>query len=303
MPADSKRAHIAAMAKNPLKALRAITAVAVVLLAAAHAAARPGQGKQVMPVGPGPFKFAVMSDCRSGDRVYRKIVDGIARRKPDFVVFVGDILPTYRSERQWQNFVKLSEPIEVPFYLTPGNHDLEESRDVAFWRSHVDLPGMETYYKFTAGKNLFVVLNSVDPADYERISGAQLEWLRRTLDPEKYDRQFVFVHHPLFMWKGAFHEGESLDRYPKDRDRLHRLFVDKKVDIVFHGHEHTYRRWDVDGVRYIVTGGAGSPLYGRGFNHFIEVAVDGKVIDAKVIDKDGTMRDRFMMMEKAKAGK
>jgi len=283
-----------------MRILRIFAAFAIVLLAASQALARPGVGRAVMPVGSGPFKFVVLSDCRSGDRVYKKIVEAVAKRNPDFVVFVGDILPTYRNEKQWQNFLKLSSPIEAPFYLTPGNHDIEDGRDVQFWRSHVDLPGNETYYKFTAGDNLFVVLNSADPSDYERISGVQLEWLRRTLDPKKYKRQFVFVHHPLFMWKGAFHEGESLDRYPKDRDRLHRLFVDKKVDIVFHGHEHTYKRRDIDGVRYIVAGGAGSPLYGRGFNHFILFTVDGPIVKAKVIDREGVVRDRFVMMEESK---
>lgn len=280
--------------------LKRLLIIAIVITSSANAWGKAGYGKAVMPVGKGPFTFGVISDCRSGDRVYEKIIKGLARRNPDFVVFVGDILPSLRNEKQWQNFQKLSEPITVPFYLTPGNHDLEEPRDLAFWRSHVDLPGLETYYAFTAGDNLFVVLNSADPYDSERIAGAQFEWLKKTLDPQKYRRQFVFVHHPLFHRKGDFHKGESLDRHPKDRDRLHRLFVEKGVDIVFHGHEHGYRRQDIDGVRYIIAAGAGSPLYHESFNHFILVTVDAGTIKAKVIDREGAMRDRFVMFDHAK---
>ncbi len=273
-----------------------ITALAIVLLAAGHALARPGQGKAVMPVGSGPFTFGVISDCRSGDRVYKKIAAALAQRKPDFVIHVGDVLPTYCNREQWENFVRLSEPIKVPFYMTPGNHDIEDEKSQACWKKFVDLPGKETYYKFTAGDNLFVVLNSSEPGRRERVTGEQFAWLERTLDPKKYSRQFVFVHHPLFHKKSDFHYGESIDKRPEERDRLHRLFVEKGVDIVFHGHEHGYRRQDIDGVRYIIAAGAGSPVY-HDFNHFVLVTVDGGTIKAKVIDRKGVMRDSFVMFE------
>jgi predicted phosphodiesterase len=272
--------------------MRMFIVLVVILFAAPNAAAVPA--KEIVQVNPGPFTFAVISDSRAGDRVYSKIVDALVKRNPDFVVHVGDIMPTMGNLKQWENFQRLSAPIKVPFYLTPGNHDIEDRRSKELWRKQVDLPGLETYYKFTAGKNLFVVLNSNEPDELEMITGKQLEWLKNTLDPGKYTHQFVFVHHPVFMWKGAFHEGEALDRHPEARDKLHRLFVEKKVDIVFNGHEHTYKRMDVDGVRYIVMGGAGSRLY-SGFNHFTLVTVDGAVIKVKVIDKNGMLRDEFMM--------
>lgn len=281
-----------------MRVVRTSVFIILLLLAAAGAWAKAGQGKAVVDVGEGSFTFGVISDCRSGDRIYAKIVEALAKRNPDFVVFVGDILPTMLSEKQWDNFQKLSAPLDVPFYLAPGNHDIEDEASARFWRDHVELPGRETYYSFTAGRSLFVVLNSNEPGQLERVTGEQLAWLQRTLDPEKYEHQFVFVHHPLFMWKGAFHEGEALDRHPGDRDILHRLFVEKKVDIVFSGHEHTYRRQNVDGVRYVITGGAGSPLYKHhGFNHFELVTVAGPTIRVKVIDRLGALRDRYMMIK------
>ena len=85
-----------------------------------------------------------------------------------------------------------------------------------------------------------------------------------------------------------------MDKYPKLRDALHRLFVQSAVDIVFAGHEHTYKRLDKDGVRYVVTGGAGAPLYSA-FNHFMLIDVNGKQIAAKIVDRDGVLRDEFTM--------
>ena len=247
------------------------------------------------------YRFVVISDCRSGDRIYSKIVKALMRREPEFVVFVGDILPTMCDEVQWASFKRISSPITVPYYLTPGNHDIEDAKSDCFWADHVELPGNERYYEFTVGDDLFVVLNSADYRNDRRITGEQLAWLRRTLDPEKYEHQFVFVHHPLYVWKGAFHENECLDRHPAERDALHRLFVEKGVDVVFHGHQHGYRRMDKDGVRYMIVAGAGSPLYDP-FHHFVVVDVKGSYFSTKVIDKEGYLRDEFTMGRLPKSG-
>ena len=44
----------------------------------------------------------------------------------------------------------------------------------------------------------------------------------------------------------------------------------------------------------MITGGAGAPLYSK-FNHFMIVDVDGKRIAAKIIDRDGALRDEFSL--------
>lgn len=242
----------------------------------------------------GPFSFAVIGDNRSGDRVYRKIVERVMRRGPDFVVNTGDLIPNPGNRKQWRNFWELSRPITVPYYLVVGNHDVDDHKSFRVWRDEVRLPGNEAYYSFVHGNNLFVVLNTCDPDAEKKVTGPQLAWLKKTLAAKSYDNKFVFLHHPLFLWKGASHYGESLDKYPKLRDELHELFKSSGVDIVFAGHEHTYRRMDVDGLRYVITGGAGAPLY-SGFNNYMVVDVDGDFIEVKVYDKEDVLRQRFTM--------
>jgi hypothetical protein len=62
--------------------------------------------------------------------------------------------------------------------------------------------------------------------------------------------------------------------------------ADRKVDLVLAGHDHAYERGEGHGLKYLVTGGAGAPLYPRKYKgaearrfesayHFLEVAVDG----------------------------
>ncbi|MFH0798920.1 MAG: metallophosphoesterase [Pseudomonadota bacterium] len=244
----------------------------------------------------GPFMFTAMGDNRSGDRVYKKIMDRLEARKPLFVINTGDIIPNPGNRDEWSHFWELSKPITAPYFLTAGNHDIDDAKSEKIWQEEVDLPGNELYYSFAVGKNLFVVLDSVEPKDDRKIAGKQFEWLRGVLDPGRYEHQFVFLHHPLFVPEHLTHSGESLDRYPEDRDRLHDLFVAKKVTAVFAGHVHTFNHIEKDGVAYIITGGAGAPLYGReSFNNLMFVDVDGPRIEAKVIDRDGVMRDEFLI--------
>lgn len=244
----------------------------------------------------GSFSFAVMGDNRSGDRVYKKIVHLIMVQKPLFVVNTGDVIPNPGNREQWTNFRNVSSEITVPYFLAPGNHDIDDKKSEEVWRDEVDLPGNETYYSFTVGKNLFVILNSCEPENDMRISGAQLSWLSSTLDPKRYIHQFVFLHHPVFILEGKTNTGNSLDKYPSLRDELHALFVARKVTAVFEGHEHTYSRMEKDGVAYIITGGGGAPLYGKdSFNNFMIVDVDGKRVGAKVIDRDGVLLREFVI--------
>ena len=241
-----------------------------------------------------PYSFAVIGDNRTGHQIYADIIQGVMARKPWFVVNTGDLITHPGNRKQWARFWELSRPITVPYLLTPGNHDVGNEESLGIWQDEVDLPGNESYYSFVVGKDLFVVLNSCEPGQDRRIAGRQLAWLTRTLNPKRYRYQFVFLHHPLFMWSGASYKGRSLDRYPQLRDQLHRLFMSKKVTAVFAGHEHTYKRMEVDGIDYVVTGGAGARLY-SGFCHFIILRVDGPVIEAKVIDRKGYLRDEFFL--------
>lgn len=242
----------------------------------------------------GAYTFAIIGDNRSGDRVYKKVIHQMNLRKPLFVVNTGDVIPNPGNRKQWANFREISKEITIPYFLVAGNHDIDDKESQDVWRDEVDLPGNETHYSFVVGRDLFVILNSCEPGLDRKIAGQQLEWLGKILNLAKYERQFVFLHHPLFLSANADYSGKSMDKYPELRDSLHRLFVEKRVNAVFAGHEHTFWRAEKDGVDYIITGGAGAPLYGKdSFSHLMIVRVDGPRVSAKTIDRDGALRDEF----------
>lgn len=248
----------------------------------------------------GKFSFVVIGDNRSGDDTYKKIVSMIMERKPDFVVNTGDMIATPGDIKEWTKFWEMSKPITVPYFLTVGNHDAHPKVPLSEkkYKEEVDLPGNELYYSFVAGNSLFIILDSYLDDQEKKITGVQLKWLEGVLAASRQKHKFVFLHHPLYTDLGKGHHAhDSIDKYPDTRDRLEAFFAKSKVDAVFAGHEHYYERRTVDGIIHIITGGGGAPIYDKeeygGFNHFVQVTVDGDKVSAEVMDINGRLRDKF----------
>lgn len=248
----------------------------------------------------GKFTFIVMGDNRSGDDIYRKVISMAMGRRPDFIVNTGDMIVTPGKKQEWAKFWEMSKPITVPYFLTVGNHDAHPKmpRSEKIYKEEVDLPGNELYYSFMAGNSLFIVLDSSLDDQEKRIIGEQFKWLEAVLVNSTKKHKFVFLHHPLYTDLGKGHHAhDSLDKYPESRNKLQALLSKYKVDAVFSGHEHYYERRTVDGVLYIITGGGGAPIYDMeeygGFNHFVQVTVDGDKVSGEVVDINGKVRDTF----------
>jgi predicted phosphodiesterase len=244
--------------------------------------------------------FVVFGDNRSGDDMYRKIVSIAMKKNPDFIVNVGDMIRTPGNLEEWDNFWRMSRPISVPYFLTVGNHDVNEQipGSERIYEEQVHLPGNELYYSFTAGNSLFIVLDTSLADQEDCVTGDQYEWLEGVFAHSEQKHKFVFLHHPLYpVLRRKESDENGSDDNLMERDRLDTLFQKNNVDVVFAGHEHLYHRTTMGGVVYITTGGAGAPLYADdlngGFHHFIVMNVDGDTVEGEVIDSDGMVRDRF----------
>ncbi len=291
------------IAECGLRIRKALAVLFWVLVASSVFAAQDQQIQQkliALEKIPGKFSFIVLGDNRSGDDIYRKLVSMAMERRPYFVVNTGDMIVTPGSKREWAKFWELSKPISVPYFLTVGNHDAHPKAPLSekTYKQQVDLPGNELYYSFVAGNSLVIVLDSFLDDQEKRIMGEQFKWLESVLVHSTQKHKFVFLHHPLYTDLGKGHHAhDSLDKYPESRDKLQALLSKYKVDAVFSGHEHYYEKRTVDGVLYIITGGGGAPIYDMeefgGFNHFVQVTVNGDKMSAEVIDINGKVRDRF----------
>lgn len=250
-----------------------------------------------------PYTFAVLGDNRFGDGVYKKIVKTVAELKPDLVVNTGDMITIPGDRSQWENFIRLSQELKMPYLLTVGNHDVYREDSQKIYQEYFKLPGNGLYYSFAVSDSLFIVLDSELPEQHGKIKAEQLKWLRGVLENQKAAHIFVFVHRPLYPDpKIGRHYGNSLDMQPVWRDELQRLFVQYKVEAVFVGHEHLYMKKQKDGIWHFITGGAGAPLYAGekdgGFFHFLLVKVDGPKVTVKVYKPDMSLMDEISWEKK-----
>jgi Calcineurin-like phosphoesterase len=253
-------------------------------------ALRPVNKRSIEPVESGAdFTFAVTGDGRPTvpgmpfPRITAAIFRELGLIGPRFVLYPGDAIFGYQSTRgemiaELDAFAALADTAGVPVFNVPGNHEMQSRPEAAEilreW-------GHDEYGSFDCGGDHFIGLNT-DQVNLEgRITGAQLEWLRRDLDAAGGARTFVFLHRPLFSWfQGDFNED--------DARLLHELFRSHGVEAVFSAHDHFFYEERHDGVRYFTVGGAGGPLYTQppagGFAHYVLVTVSGSGVDYNVVE-------------------
>jgi len=244
---------------------------------------------------PSPFTFAVFGDNRPArpdsapPDSYRTVLKKIDSLDPAFAVNTGDCIygswNPLKAKEQYEQYVQVTKAnLRAKVYLTLGNHEIAGNpvNQVFFGK---ELPGL--YYSFDQGGDHFIVLDSYVIGQASKITGDQLEWLKEDLRKSRAARhKFVFLHAPLYPVDG--HMGQCMDKYPKDRDALHALFVRNRVTAVFQGHEHLFSAQTKNGVKYIITGGGGAPLYpsfkGEGdFHHFVLVTVSEDKVEMKLV--------------------
>lgn len=244
-----------------------------------------------------PFQFAVIGDSRDGEKIYGQLMQRILKRKPDFIIHLGDMI-TQPGEKEWESFFEISKPIDLPFFPIVGNHDVGDTvRGEEIYRKQFLLPEGKTYYVFRAGSGLFVILDSEKGRG--RIADEQWSWLESSLSHSSERLKLVFIHQPLFLPGDSLKTGRAMDKYPADRDNLHRLFLKTGVKAVFAGHDHRYDRREKDNILYAITGGGGAPIYAfkdqGGYFHYVWISVQTGRMDGEVIDLEGQIQDRFTL--------
>ena len=117
---------------------------------------------------PYEFQFAVLNDNAGGARpgVFSKAVEMVNWLHPEFVVCVGDLIEGYSEDEDetramWKEVDEYLEPLEMPFFFLPGNHDLNSDATIKLWKERF---GSERgYYHFRYKDVLFLMVNTEDP--------------------------------------------------------------------------------------------------------------------------------------------
>ncbi len=254
-----------------------------------------GSFRTAPPAGDPSFTFVALGDTQSGHATHQSIADRILSLSPDFAVHTGDLVAHGVYDSEWDRFFAIEQAMlaSVPLFPSQGNHDANDRRYVDAFV----LPGNEHWYAFDWG-NARIICLQLDAIQPFGKQSEQVLWLESTLAATTQEWVIVAFHIPPY------------DALPEDemgyavRVNVVPLLERYGVDLVLSGHNHNYQRSRVNGITYIVTGGAGGELvyidgpdpdteaYYNG-HHFVHFSVNGNTLSGRAITGDGEVVDEF----------
>lgn len=201
-------------------------------------------------------RFAIIGDRTGGheDGVYGSVLQEILRMHPEFVMTVGDMIEGYTEDtarivEEWREYMEIIEPVDVPLYHTPGNHDITFESMKPLYERFIGSPYYSVDYR---DLHIVVMDNSTgmggNPSELDK---DQLTWLETDLRSVPEDRTtLLFCHKPF--WYNTLGRGLT--------DSLHLFLVENGVDAVFSGHFHRYFSGMYDGIKYTCIGSSGGGI-------------------------------------------
>ena len=257
----------------------------------------------------GEFDFAVLGDNRSTAPVIQPLpfkwaIEEINLFDPDFVVVAGDMIRGYTPDidlvyEEWDEFDRVMAALRMPFHLVVGNHDVWDKESEQVFESRYG----RLYYSFDHHTSHFIVLDSDLMSSFEKIDGVQLDWLKGDLEAHKHaEHVFVIIHKPLWLSGDDEDGGFPREVIHKWDQVVHPLLVRYGVEAVIGGHKHFFLNQGVrDGIRYLITGGAGAPLRGErargGYYHWIRVEVRAEQVLFTVMPTGSVVPEDEMTLE------
>jgi len=248
---------------------------------------------------PEEFQFVVIGDRTGGanqEQTFLLAIDQLNLLQPEFVINVGDVIEGYSDDKaelnaEWDEVDGMLNKLNMPFFRTPGNHDIANDIAQQVWRDRYGA----TRYNFVYNDTLFVVLDSEDPpreapegikeklelynrmqtedpakaqamlaefmADESVVAGLakeiefteeQVAWLKDTLAQNADVRwTFLFLHEPA--WENPSDSFKAIQGMLKDRK--HTFLA---------GHLHYYDYDMIDGHEHITMGPAGASFHHEG---------------------------------------
>ena len=156
-----------------------------------------GQISDLHIKAPGKLSYRVV-DCAA---MLARCVEQVLRlpQRPHAIVFTGDLADFGRAE-EYAHLRQLLEPLPMPCYLLPGNHDARATLRQVF-ADHAYLRQWEPYIQYAIDEwpLRIIAIDTVIPGEGGgRLDDERLAWLDRTLAAAPKKPTVVVMHHPPF---------------------------------------------------------------------------------------------------------
>jgi hypothetical protein len=253
-----------------------------------------------------PFSFLIYGDNRSDEVSHAAVMRAISRTPTDFLVHTGDFVEDGSNAADWQTFFDVEAALlrERCVFACVGNHELIGGGAASYLRYFgptwdASGPGTQPmlHGSFRWANTRFFLLNAMDAWD----SSGERAWLEGEL--ARADREegltwrVVVLHHS--PWSAGPHGGNPRIL----RAGIPASFAKHKIDLVVGGHDHIYERGFAEGVRYLISGGGGAPLYpierplsstrkSESAYHFVEASVTTDRFTLAARRVDGTLLEQ-----------
>ena len=208
------------------------------------------------------------------------------------VLTTGDNFYSDNADFLMQPFEWVEES-GIPFWLTWGNHDIETETREQVVDDVFDSPPRWTTYEWGPIDVIILDSNQVD-------SIPQAAFFLNAMAAS--DRPtIVSLHHPPYS---CSHHGSTTDVVNQFVGVL-----DDDIFLVLAGHDHSYQRFENEGVSYVVTGGGGRALRpltecpenhperlaGAEAFHFVALHQTETTVDLFAIDVNGDVIDEVSL--------
>jgi hypothetical protein len=203
---------------------------------------------------PTSFSFAVGGDSRGNDSEWTTISNSILAKNPRFYIATGDNNNMLGVASAWQSYYKAGATMfrNLPYFAAQGNHDTGTNWSV-YNVSPQSSSQKDDYFAMVYANAGFVAIN---PNTSYGSGTTQNTWVKTALQTFKGGPLFAFQHQPLYSC-GNHGSDTSL------QSAFQSMFEANTLTTSFNGHDHDLIFWTVlNGVRYVVSGGGGTSLYG-----------------------------------------
>ncbi|MBD3187656.1 hypothetical protein GF325_12550 [Candidatus Bathyarchaeota archaeon] len=258
-----------------------------------------------------PVKIAIFGDMQPR-RFIPPVLQWLVMRQvkqaePDVVVYLGDATMNGTFLLEWLWFFRLLAPVtsHAPLLSVAGNHDRKQRNPARselgldMYRAFLDYPGSTLFYGMIFRGIHFIAL---DFASSIAPGSEQYEFFMGELERERSNPSWTI----LFSHSTPFNTAVNVDRKPATilNMREHVVpHVEKLNAIWVGGHEHSYQRYTVNGIKYI-TSGATSSFHDHDYDkehlekwilkyHYTLAEVDVETMQVRAISLRGNILDKF----------